>query len=136
MEKITPRAVVPPPTIVVLTRWLDRASELPLASWVTALEAWTEIPTETWFAADRALTAAIDAAGWRSVRETAARRARAAADPIAWITSRYPVAADAVHIIATGAVLALLAGDRSDPAHAEVLYRPFASVIPLASLDE
>jgi hypothetical protein len=128
------------PNSALVRRFLQRFAALRPAEWAEAAAAFDRMQgSRTFVAADRALAAAIEGAGRDDARDAVlgplAQLARRQADPSAASEADAAPALDPAAEAALAALLALIVRDVLPASAFSALYAPFASLIPLASLE-
>ena len=131
---------VPVSNALVLARWVRRAESLPPSAWLQAVERWEAMPAEARDAAEVAMLRAVEASGRTAMRDVIIALVHDLVDSAGWFSARVRAGAlggeAAPATVAANAALAILLRDQLAPEYFDVLYRPFAPSLPIASLGE
>ena len=121
-------------------KFLGRIAQLEIEELGVAVRTCHRAAGTAWFAAEDAVAQAITAAGRHAEQEVLLEQIAQLFRTVPWFTPAQPGAR--IHAsepsgqyVATIAMLALLVRDRIGPADFELLYAPFATLIPPVELD-
>jgi len=125
------------------SKFLGRFAQLDLLTLGDAIHRWHRTVTEdgdAWFEAEDAVAQAVHDARRHPDQEILLRHMADLFLREPWFTAAQPgarirAAEPAGQYVATLAMLAVLVRDRLDPQEFELLYRPFASVVPVSELE-
>jgi hypothetical protein len=121
-------------------KFLGRIAQLELEQLGVAVQAWHSAVGRDWFAAEDAVAQAVIDSARAAEQEVLLEHIAQLFRSVPWFTPEEPGARvnasePSGQYVTTLAMLALLVRDRLSPAEFELLYRPFATLIPTEELD-
>jgi hypothetical protein len=129
---------VPVSNAMVLARWVRRAESLSPAAWLAAVDRWGATPADVRGAAEAAVARAAEATGRTAMRDVVIALVHELADSVGWFASRARAGSTpgetSPATVAANAALGILLRDQLAAEQFDVLYGPFAEVLPLDSL--
>jgi len=129
--------------VVVAAKFLGRLAQLDLTALGGAIREWHHAVVtggDSWFAAESAVARAIAAGGRYAEQEALLGHIAQLFRQAPWFKPQMPGARVGAtepsgQYVATTAMLALLVRDQIEPHELELLYRPFATLIPIEELE-
>jgi hypothetical protein len=129
--------------VVVAAKFLGRLAQLDLPAFGEAIREWRHAVVtagDSWFAAERAVARGIAASDRYAEQEVMLGHITQLFRDGPWFKPRMPgvnvgAVEPSAQYVATTTMLALLVRDQIDAHELELLYRPFAALIPIAELE-